>query len=74
MEKFDEYGKVNKYAKYNCAIFINIEEENLVEWLILMIHQICQYFLCQSFPMYGSRNYTVIHRSFISTLAFKLLL
>ena len=49
IEKFDEYGKVNKYAKYNCAILINIEEENLVEWLILMIHQICQYFSLPKF-------------------------
>ena len=27
--KFGEYGKVNKYAKYNFAIPVNIDEENL---------------------------------------------
>ena len=28
-EKFDEYGKVSKYAKYSFAIFVNTGKENL---------------------------------------------
>ena len=39
---------VHAYAKYIFGTSVNIAEENFGEWLT--IHQ---FFLCQTFPMYG---------------------
>ena len=55
LENYGNYSKLNKYAKYNFAISVNIDKENLGEWL--MIHQIHQYSPCQNFPMYSNHHY-----------------